>query len=679
MLLQVTVAAGLLLVGVKAYQNRKKTQRLVEFLQDPAPGISIDHLAHRGGPRPSLARLIARTTAVSTQAQGLDQNFALSIGALLLTTTGKLFSPWLTLASVPILFYLNFDFIKTGLHELIKERKIGIGVVDAVVASALLIMRQFLIDSLFFVLFYLSQKLLEQTQDRSKQSLINIFGEQPRTVWIKQDEQELEVPFDSLQVGDIVVVSASEVVPVDAVVIDGMASVDQRMLTGESQPVEKGAGDLVFAATFVLSGKIFVQVKSAGSETVAAQIGEILSRTTDFKSSVESQGEAIANKSAIPMLALGAVTLMYMGPASALAVLLAYFGYNMRIIAPISLLNFLRIASRHSILVKDGRALELLKQVDTVIFDKTGTLTQEQFHVGVIDSFSAYSEAELLALAAAAEGKQTHPIARAIRQAATDRQLAIPSIDNAVYEVGFGIKVAIDDRIIRVGSERFMTLEAIAMPPAANALQTSKAQGASSLVYVAIDEQIGGAIELRPIIRLEAQRIIDDLKRRHMKLYIISGDQEKPTHHLAQLLGIEQYFANTLPSEKAALIARLQEEGRSVCFVGDGINDSIALKQANVSISLRGASTIATDTAQIVLMDESLTQLPSLFDLAQELDANMQGNLLASVVPGVICVVGVYFLHFGVLATQLLYFVGLGAGVANAMAPWLSRRADEAK
>lgn len=697
MLFQSIIASSFLFTGVKGYKKRKKSKKLVELLHDGKGkvnsdrGITLEGLysdantalqkgkakrldSFRGAQHnQQLEGISSSTTVISKEEQELNQNFMLSVASLALTTAGAIVHPILTFVSVPILLYLNIDFIKTGLNEIIKERKIGIGVVDAIVASATLFMRLFFIDALFFVLFYLSQKLLAQTQDRSKQSLINIFGEQPRTVWIKRDDTEIEIPFESLRVGDIVVVSTGEVVPVDAVVTDGIANVDQRMLTGESQPVEKSVGEPVFAATFVLSGKIFVQVEKAGSDTVAAQIGEILSRTADFKSSIESQGEVIADKSALPTLLFGAATFMLLGPISAIAVLFSYFGYNMRIIAPISVLNFLRLASQNSILVKDGRALELLKQVDTVVFDKTGTLTQDQPHVGTIYSFNGYRENDLLAFAAAAEDKQTHPIARAIRQEAYKRELDLSPIDDASYEIGFGIKVEIDGQIIRVGSERFMALEGVSMPAEALALQTSKHSEGFSLVYVAVDHQVGGAIELRPTIRPEAKQIIDGLKQRHMDIYIISGDHEKPTQHLAHSLGIEHYFAETLPEDKANLIAQLQKEGKSVCFVGDGINDSIALKKANVSISLRGASTIATDTAQIVLMDENLNQLPRLFDLAQELDANMRDNFIASVVPGLICISGVYFLHFGVLAANLIYFTGLTAGVANAMSPWLNR------
>jgi P-type E1-E2 ATPase len=227
----------------------------------------------------------------------------------------------------------------------------------------------------------------------------------------------------------------------------------------------------------------------------------------------------------------------------------------------------------------------------------------------------------------------------------------------------------LDDKLIRVGSIRFMILENIVIPPSIQTLQTVSHDQGSSLVYVAVNEHLSGAIELQATIRPEAKQVIHNLHQRGMNIVIISGDHEKPTQQLAQELGIDQYFAEILPEHKAKLIEKLQKEGKSVCFVGDGINDSIALKKANVSISLRGASTIATDTAQVILMDESLKQLPYLFNLANRLEKNMQTGFVTAIIPGVMCVGGVYFLHIGVITAGVLYNLSLGAGVVNAMLP----------
>ncbi|MDM8568134.1 HAD-IC family P-type ATPase, partial [Thiotrichales bacterium HSG1] len=364
---------------------------------------------------------------------------------------------------------------------------------------------------------------------------------------------------------------------------------------------------------------------------------------------------------------VSAVTLPILGVMSALATLNAGFGYQMRITAPLSMLNFLTIASKSGVLIKDGRSLELLSQVDTVVFDKTGTLTEEQPHVGKVHCCIDIEENELLTYAAAAEYKQTHPIALAILSETKQRKLNITSVTQAKYEVGYGIKVLVKAKIIRVGSIRFMKMEGIPIPLEMKALQEETHEQGHSLVFVALNDQLAGAIELYPTIRPEAKQIIAQLKQRGLSMYIISGDHEQPTQKLAQKLGIDNYFAETLPEDKANLIEQLQQEGKVVCFVGDGINDSIALKKSQVSISLRGASTVATDTAAIILMDSHLNQLDHLFDIAQEFKINMRNNLNLSIIPGFICLGGVFFLNFGIVTTILLYDAGLLVGVWNAM------------
>jgi len=255
--------------------------------------------------------------------------------------------------------------------------------------------------------------------------------------------------------------------------------------------------------------------------------------------------------------------------------------------------------------------------------------------------------------------------------------LPLPEIEEACYEIGYGIKVRIDELLIRVGSDRFMNMEAIALPAAVlNLKAQSQAQG-HSLVMIAVDQQLVGVIELQPTLRPEVQALIGELHRRQLKTYIISGDQEGPTRKLAADLGIDGYFANTLPEQKASLVEQLQAEGRTVCFVGDGINDGVALRKANVSISLRGATTVATDAAQIVFMDADLRYLTTLFDLAQEFVQTMKAGFWTTIIPGAICIGGVFFLHFGVYAGIALYNMGLLAGLTTAMSPlWRHRQIE---
>lgn len=348
------------------------------------------------------------------------------------------------------------------------------------------------------------------------------------------------------------------------------------------------------------------------------------------------------------------------------------FGYSLRMISPMMMLNFLTIASQQGILIKDGRSLEQLSKVDTVVFDKTGTLTLTQPHVGKIYPLYDVSEDQLLTYAAAAEVKQTHPIALAILHEAKARQLTLPPIHEAEYEIGYGIKVTLQDQVIYVGSARFMEMTGIEVSTTAQTLADYAHQHGYSLVYIAVDQQLYGAIELHPTIRPEVQQIVQALRAKNISLYILSGDHEQPTQRLAQELGIENYFSEVLPEEKADLITSLKKQRKTICFVGDGINDSIALKKADVSISLRGASTIATDIAQIILMNETLNQLILLFELGDQFNYHMKINVLTSIVPSIVTLGGVFIFGFGIAASVISNQIGLIVGIGNSMHPFLT-------
>jgi len=582
--------------------------------------------------------------------------------------------PPLVYLHIPPMLYLGLPFYKQGVEDLFYRKKVTTVVVDTIFAIGSLAYTVatpsvLVIGTAGGLLMALNNKVATQSKDNTRKSLTNLFGEQPKYLWIVKDDIEIEVPFESVQAGDIVVVHAGQMIPVDGTIYDGVASIDQHMLTGESQPAEKAEGDPVFAATVVLSGKIYIQVQKTGVETAAAQIGQILNETSNFTSSIQLRGKEIADQAALPTLLFSGLTLPFFGPDKALAVLFSGIGYNMQMLGPISVLNYLYVMSQHGILIKDGRALEQVSKIDTIVFDKTGTLTLEQPHVGSIITYNGYSEEELLIYAAAAEERQTHPIALAIQKEAQERQLELPSISEASYEIGYGIQVTLDQKVIRVGSGRFMAMESIAMPAEIESIAKEGQEQGHTLVYVAIDDQLAGVIELVPTIRPEAQHIINYISQLGIDMVIISGDHERPTRALAEELGIKQFFAETLPENKADHIERLQEEGKFVCFIGDGINDAIALKKAQVSISLRGASTIATDTAQIILMDQTLNQLEELFTISKQFESNMQLNLVSTVVPGVMIIGGAFLGVVGYAASTALFFAGMTAGVANAMRP----------
>ncbi len=677
-----TLAGGFYL-GAKAFgvlpsQKKEKLTRAVKSVQalvikDESPDSkAVKDLKVVNEPAHELVEL----TPEQEEREALDHFFKVSSAVLGVSMITIATLPAAHIIAIPPLLYTLLPVFADA-YEGLKERKLRPSLVDSIaVGGAITLGVVNHLNPYFFMagavgtwMYFLSAKLVLKTKDESIQSLTNLFGEQSSSVWLLKDGVEIEIPFEEVQVGDVVVVSAGEMIPVDGAVIKGLGSVDQRMLTGESQPVEKGVGESVFAATTLLTGSLQISVEKAGKDAVAAQIGEIWSRTADYRTSVETRGEQLSNRAVLPTLGAGSLALVTLGPIGATAILLSNFSDAIQLASPLSTLNFLHLAAQSGILIKDGRALEGLKEVDTVVFDKTGTLTLEQPHVGGIYLAGSFDEDTLLTLAAAAEVKQSHPVAKAILQAARERGLQLPPLDDAAYQVGYGIKAHINGHWVRVGSDRFMDVEGIAIPEAIRAQLDASHELGHSLIIIGVDQELAGAIALHPTIRPEAKKLVSQLKARGLQLCIISGDHERPTKALADELGIDQFFAETLPEDKATLIAKLQEDGQAVCFIGDGINDTIALKQANVSISLSGATSAAMDTAQIIMMDGSLVHLDHLFTLSTEFDENLSTGFKTVLGGSVICVGGVFLFHFGIFSALSLQAVTLAASVGNAYLP----------
>lgn len=686
MLAELAIAGGVLFFGSKIYRKPQPPQNLVQTLSPPVV-------------RPQPAPLVAQPQVIAPREYHVSRdlhknpqaeqvvNFAVTMSSVSLgfALLGSFLYAPLGLLSVPYILLIVAEMWKDA-YKSLKKGVVGVSFITGLTMLSCVLFGYYIPGSLTAFFFALSRKLLLSVKDNSQKDFIDVFQQQPKTVWLLANGVEIETAFEQLQAGDIVVVHTGEMIPVDGTIVEGIASVDQRLLTGEAQPTEKEQGDTVFASTVVLSGEIRIAVEKAGADTTVAQIGAILNQTMNYKADVQLRAEELADRTVLPILAASVLTWPLLGPSPAIAVLNSHTGYRMSLIAPLSILSFFKILSHKGILIKDGLALDRLPLVDTVVFDKTGTLTLEQPHVCAIHCCSSYTEEQILSYAATAEGKQRHPVALAIVEEARARAVEMLPLDKAQYEVGYGVKVVVHatreqvaaqathaesrQQVVRVGSNRFMTKEAIAIPSAIEAIQAHCHEQGHSLVLIAIDDELAGAIELQPTIRPEARAIVQGLRQRGIRsTYIISGDHETPTRRLAAELGIDHYFAETLPQHKAELIERLQAEGKNICYIGDGINDSIALTKANVSISLRGASTVAQDSAQIILMHGGLAELGVLFDMAKEYESNMWTSFWSVVGPCILCISGVYFIHFGLLATILIKQVGLFTGIASALSP----------
>ncbi|NJP07968.1 MAG: heavy metal translocating P-type ATPase [Chloroflexaceae bacterium] len=604
-----------------------------------------------------------------------DQAIVIAFISFGFATAGQLLFWPLGLLSIPGILYVPRPIYQRT-YNLLKQGKVGVPTLFTLTALGCIVSGYFWVASFGLLIVSLAFKYILQVTEETRYNLINVFQATPKFVWVLIDDQEIKTPIEEIAIGDVIVVHAGEAIPVDGSVISGMATVDQKFLTGEARPAEKESGDPVFASTVLLSGRISISVEKAGHDTTVARIGRVLNDTIDYKSSVQLRANTLADKTVLPTMVVSALALPLLGPMGALALMDSHFRYKLSFVVPLSLMNFLNIASQQGILIKDGRSLDLLSQVDTIVFDKTGTLTDEQPHIHAIHTYGAYHEDQVLTYAAAAEYRQTHPIAQAILEAAGQRNLTLPQIEDSAYKIGYGLTVHLASNLVQVGSYRFMEATDVSIPAELTQTQTACHELGHSLVLVAVDGAVVGAIELAPTIRPEARAIIQNLKQRPniQSISIISGDQETPTRKLAQELGIDQYFAEILPEGKADIIQQLIDEGRFVCYVGDGINDSIALRKSHVSISLRGASTVATDTAQIIMMHGNLAGLPTVFDYAHDFYINTNVAFGLVLLPMFIGAGGVVFLGFGLFHTTILGVSGLMLGLGNSMVPAIKYR-----
>ncbi|HRI66404.1 MAG TPA: heavy metal translocating P-type ATPase [Polyangium sp.] len=607
----------------------------------------------------------------------VDRHLGVSAAGTAIAIPGAVMYAPLGLLSIPFTLYSCIPLVRVVYTGIVEKKKLRGPIVDLVALGASMGAHYYALTAASCMLMCLAEKLVYRAQDRSRKDMISVFRRQRSAVWMVDGDEIREVTLAQIHIGDIVVVVAGGTIPVDGVIISGSASIDQHMLTGESTPVERHVNDPVLGATVVLAGNIRIRVEKTGDETIAAQIAVVMDQIAHYRERQEMRCDETADKLVWPTLGAGALTYVALGLQSTVTVIGCNFTEALRIAYPLGALSYLNLAAKEGILVKDARALEMLGKVDTLLFDKTGTLTLAQPHVAQLHPAFGIDENTLLTYAASAELRQTHPIARAIQTAAEERKCSLLTMQDAAYDIGFGIRVVAsspraDDVLIRVGSARYMNREGIVVPENFQSLDARCHAHGHSLVHVAVGDTFVGAIELHATLRPEVRPLVEQLKLRGIQLHLVSGDHELPTKHLAEALEFDGFVAQVLPADKARFVERLQRKGHKVGFIGDGINDAIALEQADVSISLRGATTVATDVAQVILMDQDLTKIVRLLELAKELDSNLERSLGAMVIPSAVNLAGALFFHLGIRSSIILFNVSLLAGAFNGLSPFIS-------
>jgi Cu2+-exporting ATPase len=538
---------------------------------------------------------------------------ALSSVAAVLSFLGEsALAPWLLLGAALPIFSRAIDSVT-------KKGRLNVDVLDATATGVLSLQGQFATASIMVWLVSLGDFIRDITMEQSHRAIGGLLGGKIQTAWVVRAGKVCQVDAKAVQKGDEVVVYPGEFIPVDGQVATGKATVDQAFLTGESMPVEKGPGDDVFAGTVVREGKIHLRARQIGADTMAQKIVRLVEEAPIRETRIQNYAEQFADR-VVPWTLLGAGACVAAGNANAAAaVLIPDYGTGIRVAAPTTILSSMTEAARNGILVKGGgRYFETLTEVDAIVFDKTGTLTRGVLELADIRAYGTASQERILILAAAAEQRFTHPVAEAIQRAAASDGLSVPERETSDYMIGLGVQANIGEATVCVGCERFMRLKGISVDRSDNDVAELERQAASPL-FVAADGELIGLLVFEDPLHAEAPGVVQALRDRGIReVVMLTGDRPQVAARVARHLGIERYVAEALPEEKVSFVKRLQEEGCTVAVVGDGINDSPALAQADVGIAVHGGTDVAWETAHVVLLEKSLWKIPHAIDIARE-------------------------------------------------------------
>jgi P-type Cu2+ transporter len=454
----------------------------------------------------------------------------------------------------------------------------------------------------------------------TRRSARDIVAAADQTVVQLRGDRRWPVRVASLNVGDTIVVEPGRHIPVDGTVLGGEALVNEQTMTGEALPAERRVGDRVFAATIVEHGELEIRVEKIGLDTAVGRIIQQIEAAADEKSDIQVFAERLADrevKRTIALAGLGAA--LSRSVEAGVAILVADYGTAARVGIPTAIVASITRASREGILVKGPRVLETLARVDTVVFDKTGTLTVGAPRVTRVVRYDRGRSADaVLRLVAAAERGFHHPVARAIARYADERRVAEAAVTAPSASASLGVDARVEDVHVLVGSRRFLESRAVDVAAALADEAQAHTEGGSG-TFVALDGRIAALLVLQDELRGDAPDAVGALRARRMRnVIMLSGDHLEPSRLIAESLGLRHYYADQLPEDKAALIGQLKAGGRVVAMVGDGVNDALALREADVGIAVPGGADVAAAAADIVLLGGGLDRVVRALDLAGE-------------------------------------------------------------
>lgn len=508
----------------------------------------------------------------------------------------------------------SVKYIYQGIHTLL-QRKIEVPVLDATAIGVSMFRGDISTAGSVMFLLGIGEILEEWTHKKSVDDLARSMSLNISRVWLCNDGQEMLVPTTEIQTGDLVRVHMGNMVPFDGTVAEGEAMVNQASLTGESEPVRKYIESTVYAGTVVEEGELTIRVKESNGSSKFDKIVTMIEESEKLKSGLESKAEHLADR-LVPytLLGTGITYLLTRNMTKAISVLMVDFSCALKLAMPISVLSAIREASNYHVTVKGGRYLEAMAEADTIVFDKTGTLTKAQPTVKQVVAFNGMSENELLRIAACLEEHFPHSMAKAVVQAAIDRHLVHEELHSKVeYIVAHGISSKINDKKVVIGSYHFVFEDEKCAVPDGMMEAFDKLPSECSHLFMAIDHELAAVICIEDPLREEAAAVVRKLKETGIsKVVMMTGDSDRTAKAIAARVGVDEYYSEVLPEDKASFVEEEKKAGRKVIMIGDGINDSPALSAADIGIAISDGAEIAREIADITVGADSLNELVTL-------------------------------------------------------------------
>lgn len=543
----------------------------------------------------------------------------------------KMFLPYPIRAGITMI--TSVKYIWKGLTTLAR-RRIEVPVLDATAIGVSIFRGDISTASSVMFLLSLGEILEEWTHKKSVGDLARSMSLNISKVWLVRDGQEIMVPVTEIRSGDPVRVHMGNVIPFDGCVTDGEAMVNQASLTGESVPVRRAEGSTVYAGTVVEEGEITFKVKEANGSSKYEKIMAMIEESEKLKSSLESKAEHLADR-LVPytFLGTGLVWLLTRNMTKTISVLMVDFSCALKLAMPLSVLSAIREASTHDITVKGGKYLEAMADATTIVFDKTGTLTKAQPTVVEVISFDEKSPDELLRIAACLEEHFPHSMAKAVVREAEKKHLVHEELHSKVeYIVAHGISSMLEDKKVVIGSYHFVFEDERAQIPAEKQELFDHLSAEYSHLYMAIDGRLAAVICIEDPLRPEAAEVVKELKKTGItKVVMMTGDSDRIARTIAERVGVDEYYSEVLPEDKAGFVEKEKAAGRKVIMIGDGINDSPALSASDVGIAISDGAEIAREIADVTIGADNLYEVVTLKKLSNALMKRIRKNYKAIV------------------------------------------------